>query len=133
MRTLHRMPTLACFHATPVLVHFSYATVMSATPSPATVGRGGEAGGADPNDPRPKRGSVTSLLILSLFVFMMTNNGGNDDLAVRNQYKDALSSLEWQFGNYSAWLNGSDTTNFVMVRSCHFVSRFFLHAKLKYF
>ena len=106
---------------------------MSATPSPATVGRGGEAGSVDPNDPRPKRGSVTSLLILSLFVFMMTNNGGNDDLAVRNQYKDTLSSLEWQFGNYSAWLNGSDTTNFDMVRSCHFVSRFFLHPKLKYF
>ena len=95
---------------------------MSATPSPATLGRGGEAGGTDPNDPRPKRGSVTSLLILSLFVFMMTNNGGNDDLAVRNQYKDTLSSLEWQFGNYSAWLNGSDTTNFVMVRSCYFVT-----------
>jgi hypothetical protein len=103
---------------------------MSATPSPATVGRGGEAGGADANDPRPKRGSVTSLLILSLFVFMMTNNGASDDLAVRNQYKDTLSSLEWQFGNYSAWLNGTDTTNFVLV--CFHITfgpNFFLHAK----
>lgn len=102
---------------------------MSATPSPATLGRGGEAGGTDTNDPRPKRGSVTSLLILSLFVFMMTNNGANDDLAVRNQYKDALSSLEWQSGNYSAWLNGSDTTNFVLVRSLSLLSlaSLFLH------
>jgi|SRR6266850_3681321 len=91
---------------------------MSAAPSQATLGRGGgEAEGTDPNDPRPKRASVTSLLILSLFVFMMTNNGGNDDLAARNQYKDSLASLEWQLGNYSAWLNGSDTTDFVMVRS----------------
>jgi hypothetical protein len=90
---------------------------MSAAPSQATLGRGGgEAEGTDPNDPRPRRSSVTSLLILSLFVFMMTNNGSNDDLTVRNQYKDTLASLEWQFGNYSAWLNGSDTTNFVMVR-----------------
>jgi transmembrane E3 ubiquitin-protein ligase len=92
---------------------------MSAAPTQATLDRGGggEAEGTDPNDPRPRRSSVTSLLILSLFVFMMTNNGSNDDLAVRNQYKDSLASLEWQFGNYSAWLNGSDTTNFVMVRS----------------
>ena len=94
---------------------------MSAAPSQATLSRGadGEAEGTDPNDPRPKRGSVTSLLIFSLFVFMMTNNGGNDDLAARNQYKDTLASLEWQLGNYSAWLNGSDTTDFAMVRSLY--------------
>jgi hypothetical protein len=89
---------------------------MSAAPSPATLGRGGEAGGTGPTDPRPQRGSFTSLLILSLFVFMMTNNSGGDDVAVRNQYRESLSLLEWQMGNYSAWLNGSDTTNFVMVR-----------------
>jgi hypothetical protein len=46
----------------------------------------------------------------------MTNNGGSDDLAVRNQYLDSLSSLEWQLGNYSAWLNGSADANFSMVR-----------------
>jgi hypothetical protein len=47
----------------------------------------------------------------------MTNNGGNDDPTVRNHYKDSLSSLEWQLGNYSAWLNGSATANFTMVSS----------------
>ena len=84
-------------------------------PIPPILGRGDEAGGPTATD-RPQRGSVTSLLIISLFIFLMTNNGGNDDPTVRNQYKDNLSSLEWQFGNYSAWLNGSDTTNFTMVR-----------------
>ncbi len=88
---------------------------MSTAPLPPILGRGDEAGSPAATD-RPQRGSVTSLLILSLFIFLMTNNGGNDDPTVRNQYKDNLSSLEWQFGNYSAWLNGSDTSNFTMVR-----------------
>jgi transmembrane E3 ubiquitin-protein ligase len=89
---------------------------MSTPPLPPILGRGDEAGIPATTD-RPQRGSVTSLLILSLFIFLMTNNGGNDDPTVRNHYKDNLSSLEWQLGNYSAWLNGSDTTNFTMVRS----------------
>jgi hypothetical protein len=67
-------------------------------------------------NPRPQRGSITSLLFLSLVFFMMSNHGGSDDLTTRNHYKDSLSSLEWQLGNYSAWLNGSDATNFTMVR-----------------
>ncbi|KAH9990160.1 hypothetical protein BJV77DRAFT_1013954 [Russula vinacea] len=86
---------------------------MSTPPLPPILGRGDEAGIPATTD-RPQRGSVTSLLILSLFIFLMTNNGGNDDPTVRNHYKDNLSSLEWQLGNYSAWLNGSDTTNFTM-------------------
>jgi len=89
---------------------------MNASPTPAPLGRGDEAGGVVAADPRPQRGSITSFLILTLFIFLMTNNGGSDDLVVRNQYKDALSSLEWQLGNYSAWLNGSDTADFTMVR-----------------
>jgi len=89
---------------------------MSASPAPVTLGTGDEAGSAATADPRPQRGSITSLLILSLFVLIMTNNGGSDDLAVRNQYLDSLSSLEWQLGNYSAWLNGSADANFTMVR-----------------
>lgn len=89
---------------------------MSASPSQPTLGRGDEAGSAALPNPRPQRGSVTSLLILTLVIFMMTNNGGNDDLIMRNRYKDSLSLLEWQLGNYSTWLNGSDTTNFTMVR-----------------
>jgi len=91
---------------------------MSTAPLPPILGRGDEAGSPAATD-RPQRGSVTSLLILSLFIFLMTNNGGNDDPTVRNQYKDNLSSLEWQLGNYSAWLNGSDTANFTMVRKGH--------------
>ncbi|KAH9986100.1 hypothetical protein BJV74DRAFT_545675 [Russula compacta] len=87
---------------------------MSASPSQPTLGRGDEAGSAALPNPRPQRGSVTSLLILTLVIFMMTNNGGNDDLIIRNRYKDSLSSLEWQLGNYSTWLNGSDSTNFTM-------------------
>ncbi|KAF8473732.1 hypothetical protein DFH94DRAFT_764142 [Russula ochroleuca] len=86
---------------------------MSTAPLPPTLGRGDEAGTPATTD-RPQRGSVTSLLILSLFIFLMTNNGGNDDPTVRNHYKDSLSSLEWQLGNYSAWLNGSATANFTM-------------------
>ena len=91
---------------------------MSTAPLPPILGRGDEAGSPALAD-RPQRGSVTSLLILSLFIFLMTNNGGNDDPTVRNQYKDNLSSLEWQLSNYSAWLNGSDTAKFTMVRKAH--------------
>jgi transmembrane E3 ubiquitin-protein ligase len=89
---------------------------MSTAPLPPTFGRGDEAGNLAMTD-RPQRGSVTTFLILSLFIFLMTNNGGNDDPTVRNQYKDNLSALEWQLGNYTAWLNGSDTANFTMVRN----------------
>jgi hypothetical protein len=101
-------------------------------PIPPILGRGDEAGGPTATD-RPQRGSVTSLLIISLFIFLMTNNGGNDDPTVRNQYKDNLSSLEWQFGNYSAWLNGSDTTNFTMVRKHIWHWFAFLLLKLDFF
>ncbi|KAI0306158.1 hypothetical protein B0F90DRAFT_1623829 [Multifurca ochricompacta] len=87
---------------------------MSTSPSATTPFRGEEAGSPATANARPQRGSITSLLILSLIFFMMTNNGGGDDLTVRNQYKDTLSSLEWQLGNYSGWLNGSDTTNFTI-------------------
>ncbi|KAH8997846.1 hypothetical protein EDB86DRAFT_3076382 [Lactarius hatsudake] len=84
------------------------------TPQPNTPGRGEEAGSPPTTNVRPQRGSITSLLIISLVFLMMTNNGGGDDLATRNQYKDSLSSLEWQLGNYSVWLNGSDATNFTL-------------------
>ncbi len=88
---------------------------MSAPQQPTALGRGEEAGSPPTTNVRPQRGSITSLLILSLVFLMMTNNGGSDDLAARNQYKDSLSSLEWQLGNYSVWLNGSNTTNFTLV------------------
>ena len=90
---------------------------MSSPQQPAAVGRGDEAGGLPTPHIRPQRGSITSLLILSLIFLMMTNNGGGDGLSARDQYMDSLSSLEWQLGNYSVWLNGSDTSNFTLVRT----------------
>ncbi|KAI0248996.1 hypothetical protein BJV78DRAFT_1276346 [Lactifluus subvellereus] len=85
------------------------------SPSVSAPGRrGDEMVTPATTDPRPQRGSITSLLILSLVFFMMSNHGGSDDLTARDQYKNTLSSLEWQLGNYSAWLNRSDTTNFTM-------------------
>lgn len=48
---------------------------MSTAPLPPILGRGDEAGSPATTD-RPQRGSVTSLLILSLFI-LMTNNGDN--------------------------------------------------------
>jgi transmembrane E3 ubiquitin-protein ligase len=65
--------------------------------------------------PRP-RSSIPSFLFLFFLLFMMTNNNG-DELVARSQYRDSLASLEWQLGNYSAWLNGPDVErlNFTMV------------------
>ena len=97
---------------------------MSAPQQPAAVGRGEEAGSPPTTSVRPQRGSITSLLILSLVFLMMTNNGGGDGLSARDQYKDSLSSLEWQLGNYSAWLNGSDTSNFTLVSGALFFVTF---------
>jgi transmembrane E3 ubiquitin-protein ligase len=68
------------------------------------------------NNPRPQRGSITSLLFLTFVFFLMSNHDGGDDFTARNHYKDTLSSLEWQLSNYSAWLNGSQPTNFTLVR-----------------
>lgn len=87
---------------------------MSAPQQPAALGRADEAGSPPTTNIRSQRGSITPFLILTFVLLMMTNNGGGDDLAARNQYKDSLSSLEWQLGNYSVWLNGSDTTNFTL-------------------
>jgi transmembrane E3 ubiquitin-protein ligase len=68
------------------------------------------------NNPRPQRGSITSLLFLTFIFFIMSNHDGGDDLTARNHYKDTLSSLESQLSNYSGWLNGSQPTNFTLVR-----------------
>ena len=92
---------------------------MSAPQQPAAVGRAEEAGSPPTPHIRPQRGSITSLLILSLIFLMMTNNGGGDGLSARDQYMDSLSSLEWQLGNYSVWLNGSETSNFTLVSILH--------------
>ena len=70
---------------------------MSAPQQPATIGHGEEAGSPPMPHIRPQRGSITSLLILSLAV--MTNIGSRDSLSARDQ---SLFSLEWQLGSYSA-------------------------------
>lgn len=81
------------------------------TPTPAST----PTPGLPPQRPR---GSVSSFLFFSFVLFMMTNNS-TEDLSTRNQYIDALQSFEWQMGNYTAWVNGTDpdTLNFTMVRA----------------
>jgi hypothetical protein len=104
----------------PTVTHsYSWIAAMSAPQQPATLGRGEEAGSPPTPQVRPQRGSITSLLILSLIFLMMTNNGSGDGISARDQYMDSLSSLEWQLGNYSVWLNGSDTSNFTLVSGLH--------------
>jgi transmembrane E3 ubiquitin-protein ligase len=65
---------------------------------------------------RRPRSSLSTFLFLSFMFFMMTNNGGGDDSEARGKYKTALASLEWQYSNYSTWLNGTEAANFTMVR-----------------
>ncbi|KAI0272701.1 hypothetical protein BC834DRAFT_359950 [Gloeopeniophorella convolvens] len=87
---------------------------MSAPVSRLSPDRDEEAGTPAAEPTRPQRGPIPPFLFLSLIIFMLTNNNYGDDVAVRNQYKDSLSSTEWQLGNYSAWLNGTEATNFTM-------------------
>lgn len=63
-----------------------------------------------------RRGSIPSFIFMSFLLFMLTN-GNTESFLARTQYQDALDSLEWQMGNYSAWLNGTET-NFTMVSKC---------------
>ncbi|KAF7969695.1 hypothetical protein HWV62_26216 [Athelia sp. TMB] len=44
---------------------------------------------------------------------MLTNHSGDEFLA-RNQYQNALQSLQWQIGNYTAWMNGTES-NFTLL------------------
>ena len=48
----------------------------------------------------------------------MLMNGHGDDLAnTRDLYVHGLQSLNWQLGNFSAWLNGTES-NFTLVSPC---------------
>ncbi|CAE6480376.1 unnamed protein product [Rhizoctonia solani] len=67
-----------------------------------------------PLNPNQARSSITSLLLISIVLFLLSG----DDPAVQVQQEDALRSLEFQKNNYTAWLNGTasnftleDTTN----------------------
>ncbi|TCD68657.1 hypothetical protein EIP91_010178 [Steccherinum ochraceum] len=56
--------------------------------------------------PRRQRSSIPSFLFISFVLYMLANNRG-DEIDLRNQYEEALQSLNWSLGNYSAWLNGT--------------------------
>ncbi|KAG8681771.1 hypothetical protein FRC08_015406, partial [Ceratobasidium sp. 394] len=67
-----------------------------------------------PFNPTQARSSVTSLLLISIVLFLLSG----DDPSLQTQKEDTLRSLEYQQNNYTAWLNGTasnftleDTTN----------------------
>ncbi|KAG6907134.1 hypothetical protein DXG01_010353 [Tephrocybe rancida] len=53
-----------------------------------------------------QRSSIPSFLFISFMLFMLTSHNGDEFLA-RHQYQDALRSLTYQLGNYTAWMNGT--------------------------
>ena len=61
------------------------------------------------------RSSIPSFFFMSFLFFMITNSGGGDDSMLRARYQTALQSLEWQYGNFSSWVNGTVAPNFTMV------------------
>ncbi|CAE6460819.1 unnamed protein product [Rhizoctonia solani] len=72
------------------------------------------AAATTPLNPNQARSSITSILLISIVLFLLSG----DDPAVQVQQEDALRTLEYQQGNYTAWLNGTasnftleDTTN----------------------
>ncbi|KXN86557.1 DSC E3 ubiquitin ligase complex subunit 1 [Leucoagaricus sp. SymC.cos] len=60
------------------------------------------------NDRNRPRGSVSSFLLISLILFLLTSHNGEEFLA-RHHYQDAVTSLENQLSNYTAWLNGTES------------------------
>ncbi|KAG8743811.1 hypothetical protein FRC10_011359 [Ceratobasidium sp. 414] len=62
-----------------------------------------------PFNPNQARSSVTSLLLISIVLFLLSG----DDLSLQTQKEDTLRSLEFQQGNYTAWLNGT-ASNFTL-------------------
>ena len=62
---------------------------------------------------RRPRSSIPSFFFLSFVLFMLTNNQ-SEELAARNQYLDALSVLDHQLSNFTAWRNGT-ASNFTLV------------------
>lgn len=57
---------------------------------------------------------VPIVLIVLFLIFLLVNHSGDEFLA-KNQYQTSLDTLNWQFGNLSAWLNGTET-NYTLVR-----------------
>jgi hypothetical protein len=69
---------------------------------------------ASPTPQRP-RSSIPSFLFITFLLFMLTNHSGDEFLA-RNTYQNALQSLNYQLGNFTAWIGGRES-EFVLVRS----------------
>ena len=60
------------------------------------------------------RSSVPSLLFISIALFMLINGHGDDFASTRDMYVNGLQNLNYQLGNFSAWLNGTES-NFTLV------------------
>lgn len=71
---------------------------------------GNEAGEARAQRPRS---SIPTFLFITFLLFMLTNHSGDEFLA-RNQYQNALESLNYQLSNFTAWMNGT-SSNFSLV------------------
>lgn len=85
-------------------------------PDPAsTRAAANDVGDGGPDTPPRQRSSVTSLLFFSFILFMLTNRN-NEEAMARDQYLEALQIMSFQLGNYTAWLNGTES-NFTLVRS----------------
>ena len=66
---------------------------------------------------RQQRSSVPSILFLSFTLFTLMD-GKRDNFAItRDLYANGLQSLNWQLGNFSARLNGTES-NFTLVSPC---------------
>lgn len=70
------------------------------------------APGNNPVEAQRPRNSISSFIFISFILFLLTNHNGAE-LVAQNQYRDALRSYNWQLGNYSAWLNGTES-NFTL-------------------
>ncbi|KAJ7091331.1 hypothetical protein B0H15DRAFT_930088 [Mycena belliarum] len=55
------------------------------------------------------RNPIPQFLFISFMLFLLTNHNGDEFLA-RHQYQDALRNLTYQLSNYTAWMNGSDSS-----------------------
>ncbi|KAJ6518763.1 hypothetical protein C8R45DRAFT_949170 [Mycena sanguinolenta] len=54
------------------------------------------------------RNPLPQFLFISFMLFLLTNHNGDEFLA-RHRYQDALKTLGYQLGNYTAWMNGNAT------------------------
>lgn len=82
-------------------------------PEPRDAERGTPGPPDDSVPPRRQRTTLPTFLFLSFILFMLTNNQ-NEEIAARNQYLDALTMLNYQLSNFTAWMNGTES-NYTLV------------------